>query len=142
MKNFILKIYWLEYSTKVGNPEQKQKERKGECWGREIKKGKPRISPHRPSTLASVRTWGIRKELVVPICHCKDKDILLTKRKHSFDVSPFFCVNQLEMNQYASIIFFIFSHFPLLLLPILRRIPSKRQRAHATGQDPRSHRIH
>ncbi|MCF0073160.1 hypothetical protein LZD49_21960 [Dyadobacter sp. CY261] len=34
MKNFILKIYWLEYSTKVENPEQKQKERKGESkWG-------------------------------------------------------------------------------------------------------------
>jgi len=30
MKNFILKIYWLEYSTKVENPEQKQKERKTE----------------------------------------------------------------------------------------------------------------
>jgi hypothetical protein len=42
------------------------------------------------------------------------------------------------MNQYASIIFFIFSDFPLLLLPILRRISPKRQRAYATGQDPRS----
>jgi len=87
-------MYWLEYSTKVENPGQKQKERE-EYDGEEIKKGKPRISPHRPPTLASVRTWGIRKELVVPICHCKDKDILLTKRKHSFHVSSYFCANQL-----------------------------------------------
>ena len=31
-------IYWLEYSTKVGNPEQKQKERKGEYKGERNKK--------------------------------------------------------------------------------------------------------
>jgi hypothetical protein len=73
-------MYWLECPTKVGNACQKQKERE-EYKRKETKKGKPRISPHQPPTLASVRTWGIRKELVVPICRCKDKDILFTKRK-------------------------------------------------------------
>jgi hypothetical protein len=29
MKNFISEIYWLEYSTKVENPGQMQKEKKG-----------------------------------------------------------------------------------------------------------------
>ncbi|KQS33670.1 hypothetical protein ASG33_06315 [Dyadobacter sp. Leaf189] len=30
MKNFISEIYWLEYSTKVENPGQMQKERRGD----------------------------------------------------------------------------------------------------------------
>jgi hypothetical protein len=39
--------------------------------GIKTKNGKPRISPLRPPTLASVKTWGIQQELVVPICRCK-----------------------------------------------------------------------
>ncbi|MFD2573192.1 hypothetical protein ACFSUS_21295 [Spirosoma soli] len=40
------------------------------------KKWQTNVSPLRPPTLASVKTWGIQQELVAPICRCKVKDLL------------------------------------------------------------------
>ena len=40
------------------------------------KKWQTNVSPLRPPTLASVKTWGIQQELVAPICRCKVKELL------------------------------------------------------------------
>ncbi|GAB4023484.1 hypothetical protein GCM10028773_40800 [Spirosoma koreense] len=43
------------------------------------KKWQTNVSPLRPPTLASVKTWGIQQELVAPICRCKVTQLFIKR---------------------------------------------------------------